>query len=206
MSSEETFVHGRQALETLLREKLPRSNYVIRRTDKEFHERYSIEDAIASGELALHWYQTHPILKVKIPFDGTPFACLGRQQLDFQFGEERGHSMSSSSNDEKLFSGKEVDSSKQHIDHSYAQPAQVMKDRLKIQGTRKMGCKAKYFVRRVVRFPDFAIEESCGSRYQRMKAMAMLKDQLTKIHPISDMKIVERQGFLRRVVGRFTYY
>ena len=35
---------------------------------------------------------------------------------------------------EKLFSGKEVDSSKQHIDHSYAQLAQVMKDRLKIQG------------------------------------------------------------------------
>ena len=67
-----------------------------------------------------------------VQFDGVPFSIGEKRTMDCQYGQQ------------------------------YYKPRTTLNKRVRLQGTRKMGCKAHIIQRQYILYPEFAIPSSCS--------------------------------------------
>eukprot|EP00117_Sycon_ciliatum_P030213 scpid77271/ scgid0065/ len=178
-------IDGNTALKDFLKSTLPRANFVKRRTEKEFD--CSVEDTLQEAtarQRAFSWRQESSKINVPVPFDGVPFLCCGSQVLDCQFGLERRHGEIPLPT-----TGGDGDT-----EHSYGRRAGHLKKRIKLQGTRKVGCTASCFIRRIIRFPGYSVNGEATPKEKTAKLEHLRRDLqgASDCGSLSDFSIQER--------------
>ena len=87
-----------------------------------------------------------------VQFDGVPFSIGEKRTMDCQYGQQ------------------------------YYKPRTTLNKRVRLQGTRKMGCKAHIIQRQYILYPEFAIPSSCS--YESMRQERLAKEE--KLHQLRD--------------------
>ncbi|XP_065196481.1 uncharacterized protein LOC135827972 [Sycon ciliatum] len=166
MANEVRVLDGAEELEDFLKVALPRASFVTRTTEKPFSN--SVEEIFKEAILrpkAFIWSQERGTSCAPIPFDGAPFVCCGFRILECQFGKHRCHTTKSTESSDDVTSSAS--------DHSYPKAsADKKKKRIKLQGTRKIGCEASCNIRRILRLPAYSVDSTGLSASALVKAKA----------------------------------
>ena len=105
-------------------------------------------------------YWKYTVGGTAVQFDGVPFSIGEKRMMDCQYG------------------------------HQYYKPRQALSKRVRLQGTRKMGCKAHIIQRQYILYPEFAIQSSCTYESKRQERLAkeeklhQLRDHLSSQKPV----------------------
>ncbi|XP_065185804.1 uncharacterized protein LOC135816536 [Sycon ciliatum] len=166
MANEVRVLDGAEELEDFLKVALPRANFVTRTTEKPFSN--SVEEIFKEAILrpkGFIWSQERGTSCAPIPFDGVPFVCCGFRILECQFGKHRCHTTKCTESSDDVTSSAS--------DHSYPKAsADKKKKRIKLQGTRKIGCEASCNIRRILRLPAYSVDSTGLSASALVKAKA----------------------------------